>query len=194
MMGYGELPDLIENGDDAESFDVSSVCKRFPSIIVGSSPPVVLYDENMDLSEIEGVLTTTNDNVDLVSKSTSEYKSTPKDVRKPPDSSDLSSTSSSRSQSSYMRRMPSDEKILNQTVAPKKESSLLEPPREEDATPLELILDRPISCVTGLTKRQLRQLEEVGFHTVRFREKLCERGTILEKRLDILWSFFLVPV
>ncbi|KAM7270270.1 hypothetical protein ACFE04_029484 [Oxalis oulophora] len=40
MMDYNSLDDLM--GDD---FDISLVCKRFPSIILGSAPPIKLYEE-----------------------------------------------------------------------------------------------------------------------------------------------------
>ncbi|KAK8627587.1 hypothetical protein V6N13_135196 [Hibiscus sabdariffa] len=62
-MGYNGLHDLFKNDrpgeqpdrnlkDATEDFDLSLACKRFPSITLGSSPPVELYDEATSSSRI----------------------------------------------------------------------------------------------------------------------------------------------
>ncbi|XP_022776392.1 ATP-dependent DNA helicase homolog RECG, chloroplastic isoform X2 [Durio zibethinus] len=67
LMGYNGLDDLIENErpdeqsdrnlkDAANDFDLSLACKRFPSITLGSSPPVELYDETTSSSRIRDLL------------------------------------------------------------------------------------------------------------------------------------------
>ncbi|EOY00966.1 DEAD/DEAH box RNA helicase family protein isoform 2, partial [Theobroma cacao] len=67
LMGYNGLHDLIENErpdeqpdrnlkDATDDFELSLACKRFPSITLGSSPPVELYDETTSSSRIRGLL------------------------------------------------------------------------------------------------------------------------------------------
>ncbi|KAK8526259.1 hypothetical protein V6N12_020737 [Hibiscus sabdariffa] len=67
LMGYNGLHDLFENErpdeqpdrnlkDATDDFDLSLVCKRFPSITLGSSPPVELYDEATSSSRIRALL------------------------------------------------------------------------------------------------------------------------------------------
>ncbi|PPD79120.1 hypothetical protein GOBAR_DD23952 [Gossypium barbadense] len=66
-MGYNGLHDLFENerpdeqpdrnlGDATDDFDLSLACKRFPSITLGSSLPVELYDEATSSSRIRALL------------------------------------------------------------------------------------------------------------------------------------------
>ncbi|XVF02841.1 hypothetical protein REPUB_Repub04eG0209200 [Reevesia pubescens] len=66
LMGYNGLHDLIENErpdeqtekniKDAADDYLSLARKRFPSITLGSSPPVELYDETPGSSQIRGLL------------------------------------------------------------------------------------------------------------------------------------------
>ena len=67
LMGYNGLHDLIENErpdeqpdrnlkDATDDFDLSLARKRFPSITLGSSPPVELYDETTSSSRIRDLL------------------------------------------------------------------------------------------------------------------------------------------
>ncbi|CAN6675474.1 unnamed protein product [Malus baccata var. baccata] len=62
LVGYDSLDDLVENEraerqsgmhvrDVTDEFDVSLVCARFPSIMLGSSPRVELYDGTTSFSE-----------------------------------------------------------------------------------------------------------------------------------------------
>lgn len=66
-MGYNGLHDLIENEkpdeqpdrylkDATDDFHLSLACKRFPSITLGSSPPVELYDETTSSSRMRDLL------------------------------------------------------------------------------------------------------------------------------------------
>ncbi|OMO88052.1 ATP-dependent DNA helicase recG-like protein, partial [Corchorus olitorius] len=66
-MGYNGLDDLIKNErpdeqpdrnlkDTTDDIDLSLACKKFPSITLGSSPPVELYDETISSSRIRGLL------------------------------------------------------------------------------------------------------------------------------------------
>ncbi|TYI93961.1 hypothetical protein E1A91_D02G171300v1 [Gossypium mustelinum] len=67
LMGYSGLHDLFENErpdeqpdrnleDATDDFDLSLACKRFPSITLGSSLPVELYDEATSSSRIRALL------------------------------------------------------------------------------------------------------------------------------------------
>ncbi|CAM8879642.1 unnamed protein product [Rhodiola kirilowii] len=63
FMGYNNIHDLVENEkarkdsdimkDAVDSISLSLACKRFPSIILGSSSSLVLYDGTKSYSEIE---------------------------------------------------------------------------------------------------------------------------------------------
>ncbi|RVX12603.1 ATP-dependent DNA helicase-like RECG, chloroplastic [Vitis vinifera] len=67
LMGYDSLHDLIENErvqkesdmnlkDEINNVDISLACRKFPSIILGNSPPVELYDENKCHSDVRSLL------------------------------------------------------------------------------------------------------------------------------------------
>uniref|UniRef100_A0A7N0UCN8 DNA 3'-5' helicase n=1 Tax=Kalanchoe fedtschenkoi TaxID=63787 RepID=A0A7N0UCN8_KALFE len=67
FLGYNNIHDLVENEkaqkesdimkDAVDSYNLSLACKRFPSITLGSSPSVVLYDGTKSLHEIESIHT-----------------------------------------------------------------------------------------------------------------------------------------
>ncbi|KAI8554632.1 hypothetical protein RHMOL_Rhmol05G0113000 [Rhododendron molle] len=61
LMGYNGLQDLIESAqkesvmnlkDGMGDYEVSLACKQFPSILFGCSPPIELYDDGLLSSEI----------------------------------------------------------------------------------------------------------------------------------------------
>ncbi|KAK4608696.1 hypothetical protein RGQ29_002197 [Quercus rubra] len=71
MMDYDSLHDSIDNGsakkqtgmnhkDAMDEVDVSLACKRFPSIILGRSPKVELYNETAHCSEMSNPLAAQN--------------------------------------------------------------------------------------------------------------------------------------
>ncbi|XP_059445855.1 ATP-dependent DNA helicase homolog RECG, chloroplastic isoform X3 [Corylus avellana] len=154
-------------------FDDSSACKRFPSIILGSSPQVELYDETACCTELSRVLATQNcegfhpDSIGakLVQESPSETwpslspalpSVTPSSVKE----------DSYETLSSQPVALETTEKS-NSSVTVEESSIKVEPESPLNAAPIELFLDRSINCISGLSKRHCRQLENCGFHTLR---------------------------
>ncbi|GLT31294.1 hypothetical protein SLA2020_060400 [Shorea laevis] len=188
LMGYDSLDDLIENEisdkqtgsnlkDTRDDFDLSLARKRFPSIIVGSSPPVELYDETISGSEIRSSLASqrfssnfmdgkwvVNQN-DMCEAWSSLYPSVPH--ASPPieveENADCSNKSSYLSESYWSLALESEGKSDIATV----EDSSTKGLESELNASTELFLDRSISCIPGLSKRHSRQLENSGFHTLR---------------------------
>lgn len=166
-MGYDDLPDL--NEDETDCFDVSLACKRFPSIVVGCSPPVSLYDGTSDFFNMRNLLGAKGYE-DFFSNSTSEEQmlNILHETLDSPDST-LSSLESSISREPHSCVEPLalesitlvPEEKLDQPVTLEGESLL-------DEAPVELFLDRGIRCIMGLKKKHYRQLEDSGFHTVCF--------------------------
>ncbi|XP_062111094.1 ATP-dependent DNA helicase homolog RECG, chloroplastic isoform X2 [Humulus lupulus] len=180
MMGFDGIHDLNERADkqsainyrDGKDFDVSLACKKFPSIVVGSSPPVILYDGTTDICDMRNLLATEGYE-EFLSQSIGEEQ-TQYSLHKTWDSLDPAETSvqteSPREPSSYM--LPSSpqpitlvtEEILNQPVAVEEyiwfDSQI-------DVASIEQLLDQTVNCIPGLKKRHCRQLEDSGFHTLR---------------------------
>ncbi|XP_021674594.2 ATP-dependent DNA helicase homolog RECG, chloroplastic isoform X2 [Hevea brasiliensis] len=207
LMEYDGFNELIENekaekqsgsdvNDAVDDFDVSLTRKRFPSIVLGNSPPVELYDETTQHFEMKSPIPAES------------YKEFPSDAlgEKWVDLDDLSehwpssgtlpieNSSISKEQGNGNASMISesrDEKthILKEL---KEENAYGLPLYSEDMT-LETrekldykvsmeeysnkvvpesqlsatYLDTSISCIPGLSKRQCHQLENCGFHTLR---------------------------
>lgn len=183
LMGYDGLHDLVDN-ERAEKqscmnlkgakdeFD-DSAYKRFPSIILGTSTQVELYDETACCSELSRVLATQNCEgflpnsigAELVQESPSE----PWPSLSPPL---LSVTPSSLKEDSYetLSSQPVSLETIekpNASVTVEESSIKVEPESPLNAAPIELFLDRSINCIPGLSKRHCHQLENCGFHTLR---------------------------
>ncbi|KAK2635364.1 hypothetical protein Ddye_030156 [Dipteronia dyeriana] len=136
--------------DAMNDVDVPLACKLFPSIILGSSPPVELYDETQLNSDIRSL---------LEAQSCEEFH--PNSIgekwvdldtaceTKPSLHSPLPDASSS---------IVREENDFDSSLGPEPQS---------DVASFELLLDRCVSCVPGLNKRLCRQLENYGFHTLR---------------------------
>ena len=172
-MGYDDLPELNENKDGTETFDVSLACKRFPSIVVGSSPPVNLYDGTTDLHETRSLLETA-EYEDILSESIGAEQ-TQNRLHETWDAQDLTLSSIKTSPSTeaypYMPNLSSDPVTLITDENLKQEATVEESVSLESqvyVTSVELFLDSAISCIPGLKKRHCRQLEDTGFHTVCF--------------------------
>lgn len=203
LVGYDGFRDLIEdekaeNGnlkDAADDFDVSLACKRFPSIILGSSPPVKLYDETIHFSEMRSLLAAKSFEgllpnavgmklVDpdglfeqwLPGNTLSNVSSSKSEELRDENSCIISE---SRAKKTYTFRelkvenlhtlplysqditLETQEKLANK-VSMEESSTKLGPESQLNSA----LLDRPISCIPGLSNRQCRQLENCGFHTV----------------------------
>ncbi|CAK7326733.1 unnamed protein product [Dovyalis caffra] len=201
LMGYDGFRDLIENEaekqfsgnakDAMDDFDVSLACKRFPSIVLGSFPPVELYDESemnslLAVTSLEGFLPN-GMGVKCVDPDTIHEQwaaphtlsnvnfSMPKELR------DESSyiTSEFREENMYTSKelkgenfhslplyspdmtLETEEK-LGHKIGMEESTTKVEPESQVNVA----YLDKPISCLPGLSTRQRRQLENCGFHTV----------------------------
>lgn len=189
-MGYGSLHDLIENErahketginlkDEINNVDISLACRRFPSIVLGNSPLVELYDENVCCSDVQSALAAQICQEFRSSSGAEKWNSPDRLSETWPSlcpSPTLSNIDSSllRKESSSTMPFSSDP----QTVGTVEKSDVVvtlegSPANtglesQNNAEPVELILDKSISFIPGLQKRHCRQLENCGFHTVGF--------------------------
>lgn len=233
LMGYGGLHDLFESDnapkksgtnlkDAVGDFDISLACKRFPSIILGQSPEVGLYDGTTNYPEKIGLLAGqickdflpssvgakwTNPNSlcetwpsvvslqnieSLLSREEDIYKlplcsdsqTLEIEVDSNPDSTGETwlslaaslrglKSSSAGEGTSYTNPLCADCQTLD--VEAKSDLQLIVdeasngPVLEtrETVFPVDLFLDKPISCIPKLSKKQSNQLENCGLHTLR---------------------------
>ncbi|KAF7131925.1 hypothetical protein RHSIM_Rhsim09G0066800 [Rhododendron simsii] len=194
LMGYNGLQDLIESEraqkesvmklkDGMGDFNVSLACKQFPSIIFGCSPPIELYDDGLLSSEIckeflSSSLGTKWVNPDSPSESwTSLYPCLPD--RNPSFLREESANDLPLSSEPFNLEAETDTDVqltLEESstragleIDEKAEESSTRAGLEidEQAASVELILDKSISFIPRLTKRQFGQLENSGFHTLR---------------------------
>ncbi|KAI9387032.1 hypothetical protein POPTR_010G112500v4 [Populus trichocarpa] len=202
LMDYDGFHDLIENEtaakqfrgnakDDTDDFDVSLACKRFPSIVLGSSPPVELYDESeinslLAAKILEGFLPNAMGvkcvdpdtlHEQLTSPHTENVNSSmPKELRG--ESSYI--LSEFREENTYTSKEIKEENLHSlplyspDMTLETEEKIVPKIGMEEYTTKVELesqvnlaYLDKPISCLPGLSTRQRRQLENCGFYTLR---------------------------
>ncbi|XP_062150133.1 ATP-dependent DNA helicase homolog RECG, chloroplastic-like isoform X2 [Alnus glutinosa] len=184
LIDYDDLHDLVDNESAKkrscmnlkgakDEFDDSLAYKRFPSIILGSSPQVELYDETACCSELSRVLATQNCEgflpnsigAKLVQEGSRETGPSVSPVL-------LSVTPSPLKEDSYETlsfqpvALETIEKS-NSSVTVKESSIKVGPESLLNSAPIELFLDRSINCIPGLSKRHCRQLENCGFHTLR---------------------------
>lgn len=158
------------NGEN-DNFDISLACKRFPSISLGFSPPVELYDG--ETCSMDGGLLASQIYQQFLANS-----SEPKLVD--PDSlyetwTSLCPGSEDGNSSSVKDYSHSESPTLKQEARHNLEFHVDEPfstttvlETQDTSASVQEILDRSISCIPGLTKRQCNQLENCGFHTVGF--------------------------
>lgn len=178
VLAYSNLDDLgdneiarkesgLDSEDGMDAFDVSITCERFPYITLGSSHPIELYDDSASHSKIrtysaslrceefEPILT---DGKWLVRENLTELC--------PPLSPSLSSIDSSvtRNEDCLLSRVqPTPDGLEAEQLSL---SGVLESSSHKDQL-IQSILDKPICCVKGLSKRRCRQLEDNDFHTLR---------------------------
>ncbi|XP_028089967.1 ATP-dependent DNA helicase homolog RECG, chloroplastic [Camellia sinensis] len=187
LMGYNSLHDLIQSEraqkdsgmnvkDTMVDFDVSLACKRFPSIILGCSPAVELYDETSCWFG-ENSLLTSEICKGFLSSSVGAKWLIPDNLREawPPLYPGLPNANSNlfSEESSYASPLSSEslnlESETNSVLYVTTEESSTRDGFEskQNAASVELILDKSISCIPGFSKRQFRLLENCGFHTLR---------------------------
>ncbi|KAJ7943007.1 ATP-dependent DNA helicase RecG [Quillaja saponaria] len=181
LMNYNNLPNLVETvrcknkygmhlKDGMDDLDISLACRRFPSIILGSAPKVNLYDETTSYPEMTIKLASECSN----SVEAGWLQNTLSEAR-----SSVYSTLPSVNTSSLRGEDPLTQDMLPHSMSsvyPKK--SDLQVVIEESVdnvglqsqlklAPIELFLDRPISCIPELRKKHCQQLDNCGFHTLR---------------------------
>ncbi|KAA8529060.1 hypothetical protein F0562_033452 [Nyssa sinensis] len=184
FVGYDGLHDLIENEraqketsinlkDAGDDFDITLACKRFPSVILGRSPPVELYDGTACSSEKSSLLAAQICKGFLPSPVGAEWVD--------PDSfsetwpslrPNLPNMNSSLLKEEHSYTSPLS--IQSSTLETEVKSDLPVIKEEpftgahlQNAVSVDLILNKAISSIPGLSKRQCRQLENCGFHTLR---------------------------
>ncbi|CBI26906.3 unnamed protein product, partial [Vitis vinifera] len=170
LMGYDSLHDLIENErvqkesdmnlkDEINNVDISLACRKFPSIILGNSPPVELYDENKCHSDVRSLLAAQICEEFLSSSGAEKWDGPDRFSETWPS---LCPTLPNINASLLRKEKKSDVLV---TVEGPPANMVLE--SQNNAEPVELILDKSISFIPGLQKRHCRQLENCGFHTLR---------------------------
>ncbi|XP_002526020.2 ATP-dependent DNA helicase homolog RECG, chloroplastic isoform X2 [Ricinus communis] len=207
LVDYDGFHDLIENGkageqsgqdlkDATDDFDVSLACKRFPSITLGSSPPVELYDETTKPLEMKTLLAAESykefvsdalgmkwvDSDGFYEQWTSADAVPSENYSIPKAEKDESAcmTTESREEKTYLLEELKEESVNSLSVhsedvtAETKEKidnifSMQETSNKKVGESLlsAAFLDTPVSCIPGLSKRQHHQLENCGFHTLR---------------------------
>ncbi|KAI9170378.1 hypothetical protein LWI28_027048 [Acer negundo] len=136
--------------DAMNDVDVPLACKLFPSIILGSSPPVELYDETHLNSDIRSL---------LAAQSCEEFSRNSMGEKW----ADLDSACETKP--SLHSSLPNATSSIVREENDSDSSLGLE--SQSDVASFELLLDRCVSCMPGLSKRLCRQLENYGFHTLR---------------------------
>ncbi|KAK7273827.1 hypothetical protein RIF29_14891 [Crotalaria pallida] len=183
LMDYN-LPDLTGNGtgykksemnvkDTLDDMDISMICKRFPSISLGSAPQVDLYDGTTSYSEMTGILATDDFEKYFSDSSEARWVQNSLSEALPSLYVDHSSETSStlREEDSFPLSPDSmssiyEENLDNQVTWENSQEQVgLQLPAN---LPLnELFIDKPISFLHGLSKRVYQQLDNCGFHTLR---------------------------
>ncbi|KAG2709566.1 hypothetical protein I3760_05G245800 [Carya illinoinensis] len=184
MMDYDGLHDFIDNGrakkqsgmnlkGAEDEFNDSLECKKFPSIILGSSPQVELYDENACWSEMSKLLATQNGEEILPSSFGTELVQESCSEAWPPLSPTLQNVTTSllkEEEESYEPSQPMALETIEKSdysVTVKESSVKVGSESPPNAASIQLFLDRSINCIPGLSKRHCRQLESSGFNTLR---------------------------
>lgn len=159
LMGYDGLNDLIDN-----ERDISLVCRKFPSIILGYSEPIELFDAAENHSKNSGFLAA-QISKGLFSKPVDSTLVSTDSVYETWQSQDIGSPGvDSSSSTAETIETEVREELQSTVVKPVTQPSL---EVQEIAGSVEMLLDKSISCITGLSKRHCHQLENCGFHTVR---------------------------
>ncbi|XP_019167643.1 PREDICTED: ATP-dependent DNA helicase homolog RECG, chloroplastic isoform X2 [Ipomoea nil] len=159
LMGYDGLNDLIDN-----ERDISLVCRKFPSIILGYSEPIELFDVAENHSKNSGFLAA-QISKGLFSKPVDSTLVSTDSVYETWQSQDIGSPGVDSSSSTAETIETEVREELQSTVVKPVTHPSLE--IQEIAGSVEMLLDKSISCITGLSKRHCHQLENCGFHTLR---------------------------
>ncbi|XP_038707540.1 ATP-dependent DNA helicase homolog RECG, chloroplastic isoform X2 [Tripterygium wilfordii] len=139
-----------------DDFDASLARRKYPSIILGSSPLVALYEENPVCSEMMSVLPASSLEDFPPTSMGAEWVHS-NTIGEPWCSTDATAKSVT---------LEAEDKSNDPglTVESPSKAVLIS---ELDAESVVLSLDNSISCIPGLSKKYCRQLESCGFHTLR---------------------------
>ncbi|XP_008454766.1 ATP-dependent DNA helicase homolog RECG, chloroplastic isoform X1 [Cucumis melo] len=175
--------DCIENGqynnqsnsipsDPDEDCDVSKACKKFPSIKLGSSPPVELFDGSACHSDIASFLAAKSSK-NFYLNSTCEECVQDEDRTLPslyPALPDVGNSSVSEEYTlttgSSLLPMNIETGTISSNPAVEGDSSKKKSTSENTAVSGRSFLDQSVGCISGLSKRHQRQLDDSGFHTL----------------------------
>lgn len=178
--------DCIENGqynnqsnsipsDPDDDCNVSVACKKFPSIILGSSPPVELFDGSACYSDIASFLSAKTGENFLLNSTCEEWVQDSLDGTLSslysvlPDVGN-SSVSEEYTYSAGSSLLPKNIETgtISSNPAVEEDTSRKELKSQNNAVSGRSFLDQSVGCIPGLSKRHQRQLDESGFHTVGF--------------------------
>jgi len=177
------IPDLIGNGSgemkskmnrkDADDFDISLMCKIFPSITLGSAPQVGLYDGTTSYSETNIISATKDFEQHLYDSSEVREVQNTASEASPSLCVDRSSVTSSPLRKDDSFPCPLTPQSVSSIYEEKLDKVTREDSRKKvglqsqsNLAPNELSLDTSVNCLPGLTKKQCEQLDSCGFHTV----------------------------
>lgn len=174
------IPDLIGNRSgeikskmNLEEGEISSICKQFSSISLGSAPKLDLYDETASYSEAT-INSATKDFEQPFYDSSElrEVQNTLSEARPslPVDLSSLTNFTVKKDDSLPCSLTPQSvssiyEEKLDQ-VAREDSQKKVGLQSQSNLTLNELFLDKSVNYIPGLTKKQYEQLDNCGFHTV----------------------------
>lgn len=150
--GSGEMKSKMNRKDAVDDFDISLMCRIFPSITLGSAPQVGLYDGTTAYSETN-IISATKDFEQHLCDSSLTSSPLQKDDSFPCPLTPQSVSSIYEEKLDQVTREDSQKKVGLQS--------------QSNLTLNELSLDTSVNCLPGLTKKQREQLDNCGFHTLR---------------------------
>ncbi|XP_027913584.1 ATP-dependent DNA helicase homolog RECG, chloroplastic isoform X2 [Vigna unguiculata] len=172
--GSGEMKSEMSPKDALDDVDISLICKRFPSITLGSAPRVDLYDGTTSCSETMNSFATENFENCFSNSSEARWVQSGLSEEWPSlyvKHSTVSSSTSGKDDSFPSSLLPdlmssiqerNSDQITREDCQMKVEMESLPNPKLS-----ELFLDKSINCIPGLSKRHYQKLEDCGFHTLR---------------------------
>ncbi|XP_061349248.1 ATP-dependent DNA helicase homolog RECG, chloroplastic isoform X2 [Gastrolobium bilobum] len=184
LMDYN-LPDLIGNGSDEmksemslkdalDDLDISLICKRFPSITLGSAPQVDLYNAAETYSETTNILATEDFEQYFSDSSEARWVQNTLSEGWPSLYVNHSSLTSSALREKDSRSFPLKPHSMSSIYEEKLDQVTTEDSQKKvgllsqsNLTPNELFLDKSVNSLLGLSKRQYQQLDNCGFYTLR---------------------------
>ncbi|KAK7310094.1 hypothetical protein RJT34_07358 [Clitoria ternatea] len=173
--GSGETKSQMSLKDDAlDDLDISLICKRFPSITLGTAPQVNLYDGTASNVETMNILET--ENFEHYFSDSSETRWVQNNLSEAWPSlyinhSSVTSSSSMKEDSCPCPLPPQSTSLIHDEKldqVPTEDTQMKAGMQSQsNLTPSELFLDKSVSSVLGLSKRHYQQLDNCGFHTLR---------------------------